>query len=300
MITNKAFIQTLGAFVCMFVAFFVLVQMAAAVDDGTVPTRGLTLSPIRAELDITPGTLLEHSLKVVNHSNKAITVHMSAEKFSVINQQYDYAFTAESDTAKWVTFASDEVQLAPGKSQQIAYKIGVPLTAEPGGRYISLFASTDTTVGDGSVQSRQRIGSLVYLTVTGNVTRVGKLISLTSPWAIGAKDLWSMAIQNSGSTHFRSRYSVEMHHLIGGGIAASLSGDALILPGSVRAVTDVLPTPRLPGVYKTVFTIGLGDTPLTHQTRYLLFIPAWSIVALIIIISLAIILIYYIRSLRKH
>ena len=262
------------------------------------PTKGLTLSPVRSEMEIEPGRSLDRTLKLINYSDHSMTIRLSAEKFSVINQQYDYAFSTDSDVSKWVTFAIDEVKLDPGKSERVPYTIGVPLTAEPGGRYISLFAMTDTMVGDNGVQSRQRIASLVYLTVKGKVSRTGRVVSLTSPWAVTGPSTWSVAVQNSGTTHFRSRYTVEVQNAFTNQKIATTMGDALILPGSVRLLSDAVPLPNLLGVYKLVYTIGLGDTPAVTQTRSILYVPWWALSILVVIILL---LIWVpIRILRKR
>jgi hypothetical protein len=235
---------------------------------------------------------------LINYSDQPVTIHLSAEKFSVTNQQYDYAFSAESDTTKWITFSKNDIRLEPGKSEKIPYNIGVPLNAEPGGRYISLFATTDTIVGDSGVKSRQRVASLVYLTVKGKVSRVGHVVSVTSPWAVTGPDSWSVTLQNTGTTHFRSRYDVEIQNLIGN-VMSSASGDALILPSTVRLVSDELPAPSLPGVYKVVYKIGLGDTPAVSETRYLLYMPPWASLLLILLIPLLVWLPSRWRS-RKH
>lgn len=262
---------------------------AQAKTTATKP-KGLTLSPLRSELDIAPGMSLDGMLTVTNSTDKPMKVSFNAEEFSVINRQYDYAFTTESDVTKWVTFSTAEVNLKAGDSKKISYSLGVPLTAEPGGRYISLFAGTDTETQDGGVISRQRIASLLYITVLGDVTRAGHLVSLASPWAIGGKSMWSVALQNTGSTHFRSRYNVSVRSVLGGTVVATATGDALILPGTVRVVSDVLPAPQLPGLYKVIYTIGLGDTPATVETRWVIYMPpvaiAVSAVAIVLVVSL--------------
>lgn len=261
--------------------------------------RGLTLSPLRSELNIAPGTSFDGTLTVANSTNQAMTVHLSADEFSVINLQYDYAFTAESDVAKWATFIPEDVSLAAGKSQKVTFNIGVPLTAELGGRYISLFASTATDSVDNNVNSRQRIASLLYITVLGNVTRAGHLVSLSSPWAISGESKWSMAIQNTGTTHFRSRYTVNIHNVLGHDTSTSASGDALILPGTVRSIADTLPLPPFPGLYKYIYTIGLGDTPAVIETRLVLYVPPGFMIvgslAIIVLISL-----FVRKRARKH
>ncbi len=280
------------------ISLLLLAVQTTLAADNAPSTKGLTLSPIRSELEIEPGRSLDRTLKLINYSDQAMTVRLSAEKFSVTNQQYDYAFSAESDTAKWIIFSKDQVHLEPGKSEKIPYNIGVPLNAEPGGRYISLFATTDTIAGDSGVKSRQRVASLVYLTVMGKVSRVGHVVSLTSPWAITGSDSWSVALQNTGTTHFRSRYDVEVQNLIGN-VMSSASGDALILPSTVRLVSDELPPPSLPGVYKIVYKIGLGDAPAVSETRYLLYMPSWASLLLILLIPLLVWLPTRMRS-RKH
>lgn len=248
--------------------------------------KGLTLSPLRSELDIAPGTSLEGTLTVTNSTDKAMAVSLNAEEFSVINQQYDYAFTQESALAKWVTFAPAEATLSAGESKTVSFTVGVPLTAEPGGRYIGLFASTGTAISDGGIGSRQRVASLLYITVTGDVSRAGHLVSLSSPWAVGGDSRWSVALQNTGTTHFRSRYNVNVQDLLGHDVGLKMTGDALILPGTVRAVSDTLPLPQLPGLYKYIYTIGLGDTPATVETRYVLYLPPAAIVVAIVAIIL--------------
>lgn len=250
--------------------------------------KGLTLSPLRTELDITPGTSLDGFLKVTNNSTKPMSVTMTAEAFSVINQQYDYAFTAESNVVKWVTFNYPEISLEPGKSQDVKYMVGVPLSAEPGGRYISLFASTDTSdPTDSGILSKQRVASLLYITVLGDVSRVGHLVSLTSPWLISGDSTWSAALQNTGTTHYRSRYNLQIKDLIFNGTAARMSGEALILPGTVRLVSDKLPAPFWPGLYKAEYNIGLGDNPAVTKTLLILYLPFWAtIIVLLIIVAL--------------
>lgn len=283
----------LGLFFALIITSLHFTNVAA------MDVKGLTLSPLRTELDITPGTSVDKTLTVTNSTDKVMIVDLNAEEFSVINQQYDYAFTQESEVAKWVTFIPSELTLAAGDSKAVSYRVGVPLSAEPGGRYISLFASTDTGAQDGGVNSRQRIASLLYITVLGDVTRAGHLISLTSPWAINGESKWSVATQNTGTTHFRSRYTVSIHDVLGHDVGTSASGDALILPGTVRLIADTLPLPPFPGLYKYIYTIGLGDTPAVIETRLVLYVsPVFMIVGSLAITVLASLFVR--KHLRKH
>jgi len=249
--------------------------------------NGLTVSPIRSELDITPGTSLDGALTVTNSTNSLMRVKFESEEFKVINQQYDYAFSQESDISKWITFENNDFSLEPGKKTTITFNVGVPLSTEPGGRYASIFVSTDTEGKGSSAGSVQRIASLLYINILGDVSRFGKLISLNTPWLISDKSSWSAAIQNSGTTHFRSRYGLKIYTIFGDEVS-SFSDDSLILPGTIRMVKGDLKQPFLPGFYKVVYTIGLGDTPAKIDARFFIYIPLWSIaifVALFIILT---------------
>ena len=254
--------------------------------ESAVDLKGLTLSPLRTELEISPGTSLDGVLTVKNSTDKPMTVSLTAEEFSVINQQYDYAFTAESNMAKWVRFTPIEVDLTVGETKDVKYSVGVPLSAEPGGRYISLFASTDTASSNSAVKSRQRVASLLYITVSGQVTRVGNLVSLSSPWLISGTSSWSAALRNYGTTHFRSRYNIQVLNLIGNDTAASSLGDDLILPGTVRSIYGDLALPKFPGIYKVIYTVGLGDSPAVVETRYILYMPWYAAIFFIVLVIL--------------
>lgn len=261
-------------------------SMAGAV---TSSDSGLTLSPLRTELQIIPGTSVDGVLTITNTTESQMSVTLNSESFSVINPQYDYMFDKETELSRWVRFSEATFDLQKDASRDVTFTVGVPITAEPGGRYISLFASYDTvSSGSEATISRQRVASLLYVTVSGDVTRQGSMLSLTSPAYIdGSKSQWSTSIRNSGTTHFRSRYSVSIENLIGSGSIATMTGNALILPGTIRQVTDVLPLPKLPGIYKVVYTIGLGDTPAVTETRFIVYIPT----VVIVVVSVAIVLI---------
>lgn len=250
-------------------------------------SRGLTLSPLRSELEVAPGTSQEGLLTVTNSSSDPMNVNVSSEEFNVINQQYDYSFTVESNVAKWVSFSSSDLNLKPGESKKVKFSVGVPLSAEPGGRYISLFASTDTGQHVQGVRSRQRIASLMYITVLGDVTRSGNLIGLSSPWLISEKSDWSATLQNTGTTHYRSRYSVSTQDLFGNDVANKTIGSALILPGTIRLIDDRLPMPIFPGIYKITYAIGLGDTPAKTEIRLIIYMPAWATMTITIIITVS-------------
>jgi hypothetical protein len=195
-----------------------------------------------------------------------------------------------------VSFGETSVTIDPGKSTTVSYKVAVPVDGEPGGRYISLFASSRPTAAANGVTSINRVASLLYITVAGDVTRTGKVLTFNSPLLTFGDPTWTAALQNSGSTHFHSLYNVGVTSLFGGSTLTSTRGDSLILPSSVRLLSQAIPHPQWLGIYRLDYTIGLGDVPAQQETKWILYLPpAQSLLILGILVGL-----FFLWSKRKN
>jgi hypothetical protein len=260
------------------------------------PERSLGISPLRNELTIAPGTSFDGTLTLTNSGKDTLSVTMDAEVFSVTNEDYDYSFDPTGKGVDWVSFGNSFATIDPGKSTTVSYKVAVPIDGEPGGRYISLFASSSPTTAVGGVISINRVASLLYITVAGDVTRTGKVLTFNSPLLTFGNPTWTAALQNSGSTHFHSLYSVKVKSLFGGSTLTSTQGDSLILPSSVRLLSQAIPLPQWLGIYRLNYTIGLGDVPAQQETKWILYLPpVQSLLVLGILIGL-----FFLRPKRKR
>jgi hypothetical protein len=237
------------------------------------PERSLGISPLRSELTISPGTSFDGKITLNNSGKTAVTVTMNTEAFSVTDEAYDYSFDSSGKGVDWVTFSSNTVSIDPGKSTTLSYKVAVPIDSEPGGRYLSLFASSSPSATITGVTSVNRVASLLYITVAGDIARTGKVLTFNSPVLTFGEPTWTATIQNSGSAHFHSLYNVNVKYLFGGSTLTSAQGDSLILPSSVRLLSQTIPHPDWLGIYRLDYTIGLGDSPAQRETRYILYLP---------------------------
>ncbi len=281
--------------VFLFAILFAIINTIFFCNTDIHAIDGFTVSPVRTEIDILPGTQKTGNLTVKNETNKLMEVGFSAESFSVINQYYDYQFTAETNVADWVGFQDKKIELKPGEEKKITYTIGVPLESEPGGRYISIFVSNDTKNDNDGIAARQRIASLLYITVTGDVTRSGELISLNTPWFITDNNDWSIVVRNSGTTHFRSRFNTVVSDMFKNKIGENIMDESMLLPGTIKLINGKFQTPNLPGIYKVTYTIGLGDNPAVVQERYVLYMPIW-----LILLFVGAIVLFSIERFYKH
>lgn len=251
------------------------------------PERSLGISPLRNELTIAPGTSFDGTLTLTNSGQDTLSVTMDAEMFSVTDEAYNYSFDPTGKEVDWVSFGDTSATIDPGKSTTVSYKVAVPIDSEPGGRYISLFASSSPATSTEGVTSINRVASLLYITVAGDVTRTGKVLTFNSPLLTFGDPIWTAALQNSGSTHFHSLYGVSVKSLFGGSTLTSIQGDSLIMPSSVRLLSQAIPHPQWLGIYRLDYTIGLGDVPAQKETKWIVYLPPLqSLLVLGILVSL--------------
>jgi hypothetical protein len=232
---------------------------------------GLSIYPLRTEPSIAPGTVYTGQITLSNTTMGTMNIDMSAEEFGVTDEQYDYSFDPGSSIVDWVRFDPSIFSLDPNRSQTVTYSVSVPIGAEPRGQYISLFATSEKQTDSTGITSQERVASLLYITVEGNVTRFGRILSLRNGWLVTGPTQWAAEIQNTGTTHYRSIYTEVTKSLLNTTIASG-GGSDLILPSTIRLVEGNIALPPFSGIYKIVYTIGLGDYPAHLETRYIVYI----------------------------
>lgn len=250
------------------------------------PDRRLKIYPLRTELSIKAGTAYKGTFTLENTGSQPLTVELSAEEFDVVDTTYDYLFLPDSSISDWVYFGTTTVELAPKAKYSVGYVVNVPIGTEPGGAYISLFGASLPNQ-DSSIESVDRVGSLLYITVPGDISKTGSLISFSSP-AVGFSDTpWSATLRNAGTAHFTSDYIMETKTLWGTTVSKQESA-SLILPRSVRLIQGTLPQPAWPGLYTVNYSIPLGDNGIAVGSRPFLFLPPAQVLALLALIAASI------------
>lgn len=250
----------------------------------TMPERSLLITPLRNELVIDAGTAYKGTVVLRNTGTSSLTIKLDAQAFDVINQNYDYVFKPKSPVNDWVNFAQPSIILNARQSYTVNYLISVPIGAEPGGKYISIFASAQPSTIDG-ITSIDRVGSLMYITVPGAITKTGELLSLRSPFIATDQISWSATVRNGGTAHFRNTYETRLTTLWNTDVTTA-KDSALILPASVRLVQGTIEHPKLLGVYKVHYTFSLGDTPNFEKTMFVVYLPPVQSVPVLSFISI--------------
>ena len=150
----------------------------------------ITAIPPRLVLSGIPGEIVTAQLKVRNDSEEAKNYTVSVEDFVVYDTQGTPIPVAQSagnrwSLASWVS-APDVIPVDAKTTQIVNVKIRVPLTALPGGHYAMLTYMPNGDVKPGQLKKTasiigQRVGSLIYFTVSGPITEKLNILKFSVP-----------------------------------------------------------------------------------------------------------------------
>lgn len=291
-----------GVFLAILFAFSVtlIAPISTSAQEQPSPVRRLQISPLHTFISIEPGSSYTGSVIVENIGTEPLSVSLSAEAFEVQNEQYDYTFLPDSSINSWVRFIEPELTLKPNQMYDAKFLISVPIEAEPGGAYLSIFASSLPNESS-AIQSTERVGSLFYINLAGDSTQKGELLRFSAPWIHGGDTVtWSATLRNAGSTHFNADYTVTLENIFGGTISQN-KDDPLILPRSVRGISNTLESPRWIGIYKINYTFDLGDNESVNKVQYLIYTPLVQLIPLLLILgAVALLAQHYIKKYKRR
>lgn len=162
-----AFATGVAALASMIVApLMAAAQTSSAVD--------VSITPLIREVSSKPGDTFTGSIEIKNESDSKQTFFPAARDFTSSEDSstgapkfLETAGIPAQSLSSWTTFKQTSVDVDSKKSATIDYTVKVPDTAEPGGHYAGIFASTqapDVTGGSG-VAIAARVGSLLLVTV---------------------------------------------------------------------------------------------------------------------------------------
>jgi hypothetical protein len=209
-----------------------------------------------------PGATLTDHVAVTNHSKRPLNLRLYAsDAFTTADGGFDLkAGNARPvDVGSWVKTAQADLAVPATSRVVVPVTIAVPGNATPGdhvGGIVASLAATTTGADGNQVSVDHRVGTRIYLRVTGvlrpelRITDV-KFITATSWNPLRLPVLTTeFTVRNTGNVRLSGQSEAETHSLFG--LAERLSARAAlpeILPGGTirtRAVTeDVMPLLRV-------------------------------------------------------
>jgi len=149
---------------------------------GLPEAHALTISPARIEINGNPGTTVAREITLFNDNKGAEeTYYVSYSNFEAQGETGSPLFVEPTgDLGTWIS-ADKTVTLPPGGSKTILININIPTDAYAGGHFAVIFFGTNPNrEGEGQVSVGAKTGTLILLSVNGDVLEAGGLVSFNT------------------------------------------------------------------------------------------------------------------------
>lgn len=248
-----------------------LVSLFPSTTFAQTPTnKGLAISPPQQFLEVDAGKTVQGNVTIANFTTAPLTVTLSVEQFSVADYSYNYIFSDVKEN--WLHFTQTVVQLQPNKSAQVAYSVTPPGKTAPGGKYYTIVASA--TLKQGSISSQVQVATPLYITVNGPTIQTNKLVSHSiSGFVVGNVIPFSLDINNTGNVHYTATTTGSISGLWTD--KSTVTATHILLPGTTRRVTDDIPSPLLPGIYKATYGYSTDSSKPIISEGLVVYTPLW-------------------------
>ncbi len=293
--TKRTPIFTAGLAIALLVCCFSFYKSVSAIEGESI-----VLSPASKRLEANAGDTIRDTMKVINDGTVSYDFVVYGSPYSVANKTYIPNFDDKkpnADLYTWVNYDKKEYTLNPGESVDVPYNIVIPVDAAPGGHYSVLFAETQVSESSsGQIARKKRVGAIVYATVKGDYITAGKQTAAQIDWLqLGGPISTYLTIENTGNSDFIMTDYMRVSNVFGKKVYEK-SNERIMLPKTTRDIQMNWIDGPLMGLYNvTTESKVLGKT--TSQSSWVLLMPAWVVVSLVLAIA-AIIYVAFIRHRR--
>ena len=222
----------------------------------------LSISPLQAELKISPGKNKKTSILIGNDSYNPVRINVKVESWYLDgkgNPIFNGSQSVPFSCRDWIEVESKPVEIGPRQNKEVSFKVTVPKGTSPGHywaavSFVPQVEDESEHQGDGML-IQQRIISGIFVKV-GKFKSAGTILDiLPSP-----EDQQSELVinyENSGRSYFFSSGQIEIKNPAGKKILkAELPGE-LVLPQSQREVRVSLDERLAPGRYSITCSLEI-------------------------------------------
>lgn len=239
---------------------------------------GLTVAPVRQEIDITAGKTTRGTINIANYTDEEMTVDLSVQQFTAADYTYEYEFRPLKED--WIVFESPRMVLRPAEERAVTFTIDAPTAAVPGGHYFALLASAD--MSSNNLQRTAQVVSQLYVRVSGALLRTGSISNESVPFFVfDTKVPYTFDARNTGNVHYTAQFFGQLKGPFLD--QPQTSASHLLLPGTIRQIGGSVPAPLLPGLYQLDYGYRTDASEReVAKSAYIMYIPPWSIALMVI------------------
>lgn len=258
------------------------------------------LSPGKFELSMNPGESRTFEISVANRLDNNRTFRIEIEDFTASNDlsrgvELLGGATGPYTLKDYVEVGDDTFTIDLGARAIIPVTITLPDDAEPGGRYGSVLISTVQKSGsDASTGSARpsspivtRVGTLIFLTVLGDIDYSGSLkqFTLTNDklWFEEGPIDFSILYENTGTTHVSPYGELKIINLFGETVGFVEIDPWFALPNSLRLKQLSWDREVLFGRYTANLRLNRGYDDIIDESTLTFWVLPWKMMATIFV-----------------
>ncbi len=270
--------------------------------------RGIGISPTNTELSVHAGDKLNGELTIINDGDTDVTYKLYATDYGVKGEEYVGDFTSDAtkanvSAAKWFGLPAANATIKARDQVKVPYAVTVPANASVGGHYAAVFVETvpPKSTGGSVINRVDRLASIFYIAVDGNLNQAGHVAELKAPWLQALPPITGLLrLTNDGNVHFGADVTFTLESPFGRiGQGQNYHGE--VLPGTTRRFAASLPTGSAIGLYKLSAEVKYLDTT-ENLSRWVLLVPrlTFMIVSGSLLLMVAVLVAGWWRRLRRH
>jgi hypothetical protein len=273
------------------------------IEDASLPTAvGITAIPPRlgddGSLHGKPGETIQTEVRVRNNTATSLTTETVVEDFIIeADGKTPIPVTGETNSiwslAQWISLPSARHQLPAFGSASIPVVIRIPSDARPGGRYAMIAhqpASTDNSVQTNSASISQRVGTLVYLKVDGDVVENAALRNIIIPRLSEYGPIpISFQLENLSDIHIQPMTTITIKDMLGRSVDTITVRSFNVFPYTLRDFSTEWDRVWGWGRYTAEFSTSYGSTGKVATAVVSFWLIPYTLVLSVLIVLLAII-----------
>ena len=291
--------------------FFLLIPSTSQAIDQI---RLTAIPPRTEDLRLSPGESQQITLKIKNETQVELVIDVGAKDFIVQDAQGSITplegdipeNAARWSLASWLTLSEQQVLVAPNESYPVEVLINVPEDAVPGGHYAYVYyqPSTESLVGnsEGSAATVvQQVGSLIYLTVEGDIQEEAYVRRLKVPcFSEYGPISFLTEIDNLSDTHIRPQGNIQIKNIFGQLSTTLQLEEKNIFPYTSRIFENTWDKKWLFGRYQANLNAGYGDTGQALLATAFFWVIPWRLILALLLALLIVVLITLILRQRAR
>jgi len=222
----------------------------------------LTLSPLQAELTISPGKTKREILAVGNSSPSTVKIKTRVESWLLKEDGtpiFPPSGTFPYSCQEWIKLDSSEFSLEPGENRLVSLTISVPDGTAPGQYWASLsFETSESEKSEeqsGKMMIKEKVMAAIFVMV-GEAPAKGEITGMRVADREGQKMIL-ISLKNSGRSFFTTSGQLEIKDENGKKVIHQELPEEMVLPSGERDLEVVLEKELPPGTYLAFCSIKL-------------------------------------------